>query len=308
MLCQLSYRGSLGRKSLAKLALDLVERVADLGEHALELDRAREVVAGQVRQLAPDEPLLEAQEELAGDVGAEMLLLGDRARARRGRGRGPPPPSRCPRRDGPAGAGARGCRNGGRRAAGGSARPAPGDVEQAARSRRSSRSPASSSFGETIPSARACAARAPLRCRSEGRDGRPRSARRRRARASPRRRPSTSRTLPKASCFDGARSISSRDAVEQVADGRADPLLEAFGGVGRVEPGGKRHDAHIEAGAHRELHPAKRGRVARRVGVEAEIEVARQPPELLQLGLGERRPHRGDDRLQPAWCSARTSV
>ena len=96
--------------------------------------------------------------------------------------------------------------------------------------------------------------------------------------------------------------------MEQVAHGRADPLLEAFGGVGRVEPGGKRHDAHIEACAHRELHPAERGRVARRVGVEAEIEVAREPPELLQLGLGERRAHRGDDRLQPAWWSARTSV
>ena len=78
MLCQLSYRGSLGWKSLAKLALDLVERVADLGEHALELDGAREVVAGQVSQLAPDEPLLEAQEELAGDIGAQVLLLGDR--------------------------------------------------------------------------------------------------------------------------------------------------------------------------------------------------------------------------------------
>ena len=39
MLCQLSYRGSLGRKSLAKLGFDLLERVADAREHSLQLDR-----------------------------------------------------------------------------------------------------------------------------------------------------------------------------------------------------------------------------------------------------------------------------
>src|SRR5687768_14163295 len=82
MLCQLSYRGSLGRKSLAKLGLDLAERVVDLGEHALELDRAGEVVAGEVRQLAPDETLLEPEKELARDVAVEVLLLGERTQLR----------------------------------------------------------------------------------------------------------------------------------------------------------------------------------------------------------------------------------
>ena len=45
MLCQLSYRGSLGRKSLAKLAFDLVERVPDPRQHSLQLDGAGEILA-----------------------------------------------------------------------------------------------------------------------------------------------------------------------------------------------------------------------------------------------------------------------
>ncbi len=74
MLCQLSYRGSLGRKSLAKLAFDLLQRVADAGEDSLELDRPGQVLTRQVGELAPDEPLLEAQDELAGHVLVETLV------------------------------------------------------------------------------------------------------------------------------------------------------------------------------------------------------------------------------------------
>ena len=64
-------------------------------------------------------------------------------------------------------------------------------------------------------------------------------------------------------------------------------------------PGGQRHDTHVEPGAHGELHPAEGRGVARSVGVEAEIEVARQAPELLQLRLRERGSHRGHDGLEP---------
>ena len=89
MLCQLSYRGSLGQKSLAKLGLDLAERVVDLGEHALELDRAGEVVAGEVRQLAPDETLLEPEKELARKYGVlgtpTIQFLPDRPEAVEGK-------------------------------------------------------------------------------------------------------------------------------------------------------------------------------------------------------------------------------
>ena len=74
MLCQLSYRGSLGRKSLAKLAFDLLQRVPDPGEDSLQLDRPGQVLARQLGELAPDEPLLEAQDELAGDVLVEPLV------------------------------------------------------------------------------------------------------------------------------------------------------------------------------------------------------------------------------------------
>ncbi len=46
MLCQLSYRGSLGRESLAKLAFHLLERVPDPGEDALQFDRPGQVLSG----------------------------------------------------------------------------------------------------------------------------------------------------------------------------------------------------------------------------------------------------------------------
>ena len=47
----------------------------------------------------------------------------------------------------------------------------------------------------------------------------------------------------------------------------------------------------------RQLHAAERGRLAGRVRVEAEKEDVREPPQLLELLLGERRTHRRDHRL-----------
>ena len=88
-------------------------------------------------------------------------------------------------------------------------------------------------------------------------------------------------------------------AVREVALGAAEQLVELAGEVGRVRPGRQRHDAHVEALRGRELHPAQRRRLAGRVAVEAEPGLVRQARELLQLPLGERRPHRRDDRLEP---------
>ena len=45
---------------------------------------------------------------------------------------------------------------------------------------------------------------------------------------------------------------------------------EAIDRVGRVEAERESHDADFEAGANRQLHPAKRGRFARGVRIEAE--------------------------------------
>ena len=49
----------------------------------------------------------------------------------------------------------------------------------------------------------------------------------------------------------------------------------------------------------RALHAAERRLLAGRVGVEAEVEALRQPRELPQMMLGQRRSHRRDDRLEP---------
>ena len=85
--------------------------------------------------------------------------------------------------------------------------------------------------------------------------------------------------------------------VEQVALGRTEALLETIGEVGGIQPGGQRDDVHLEALRRRELHPAKGRRLARCVTVEAQPESRRQAAELLQLTLGERGAHRGDDGL-----------
>ena len=85
MLCQLSYRGSLGRKSLAKLRGALFDRLADLRQELLELDHALRVPALRLLvELPLDEPLLEAEEELAGRVLLELVGRGGRAQLRDG--------------------------------------------------------------------------------------------------------------------------------------------------------------------------------------------------------------------------------
>ena len=88
-------------------------------------------------------------------------------------------------------------------------------------------------------------------------------------------------------------------AVGEVALRPAEQLVELAGEVGRVAPGRQRHDADVEPLRRRELHPAQRRRLAGRVAVEAEPRLVRQARELLQLPLGERGAHRGDDRLEP---------
>ena len=88
-------------------------------------------------------------------------------------------------------------------------------------------------------------------------------------------------------------------AVDDIARRAAEPLLESRRGVGRILALRQRDDADVEPERRRELHPAQGRVLAGRVGVEAEIEPARQPLQLLQLALGQRRPHRRDDRLEP---------
>jgi hypothetical protein len=59
--------------------------------------------------------------------------------------------------------------------------------------------------------------------------------------------------------------------VTEVALGLLQPLLEAFGGVGRIEPGRKRDDANVESLSGGQLHPAQRRFLPGGVCVEAEI-------------------------------------
>ena len=87
--------------------------------------------------------------------------------------------------------------------------------------------------------------------------------------------------------------------VHGVADGRRELRLERGRIVGGVGAGRERHDAHAEALSHGKLHAAQGRVLAGRVGVEAEEEPLRQPLQLPQLRLGQRRPHRGDDRREP---------
>ena len=68
--------------------------------------------------------------------------------------------------------------------------------------------------------------------------------------------------------------------------------------VGRIDAGGKRDDLHVEALAVGELHSAERRRLPCGVAVEGERQLVREPPELPELLLGERRAHAGDDRLE----------
>ena len=109
---------------------------------------------------------------------------------------------------------------------------------------------------------------------------------------------STSRARTNPSCRSAERSISRRTRYSEVALGASQPILEALGRVGRVLAARERDDLDVEALRRRELHPAQRRVLPGRVRVEAEVELLRQPPELAQLLLGQRRPHRGDDRLE----------
>ena len=89
-------------------------------------------------------------------------------------------------------------------------------------------------------------------------------------------------------------------AVEHVGPARSASLrLEPGGIVGRVDARRKGDDLHLESLANRELHPTQRCRLAGGIAVEGEPEPLAQPAELAKLVLGERRPHAGDDGLEP---------
>jgi hypothetical protein len=60
----------------------------------------------------------------------------------------------------------------------------------------------------------------------------------------------------------------------------------------------QRDDAHVEAHGDGELHPPQRRRLSRGVAVEAEPHAPRQAREVAELRVGQRRPHRRDDRLE----------
>ena len=87
-------------------------------------------------------------------------------------------------------------------------------------------------------------------------------------------------------------------AVKEIALRPDQPLLEPVRRVGGVLAARQRDDLHVEPLCGCELHPAERRILPRRVGVEAEVDPSRQPSELAQLTLRQRRPHRGDDRLE----------
>src|SRR6476620_8843742 len=87
-------------------------------------------------------------------------------------------------------------------------------------------------------------------------------------------------------------------AMHGVADRRREPLPERVGIVRGIGSRRQRHDPHCEPVANRELHPTHRRVLAGRVGVEAEEEPLRQPGELAQLRLGERRAHRRNHRRE----------
>ena len=108
-----------------------------------------------------------------------------------------------------------------------------------------------------------------------------------------------SRARTKASCRSSVALELEPDAVVEVALGLPEPLLEAVGRIGRILPRREHDDADLEALAVRPLHAAQRRILAGRVGVEAEIQTLRQPRELAEMVLGQRRSHRGDDRLEP---------
>ena len=87
-------------------------------------------------------------------------------------------------------------------------------------------------------------------------------------------------------------------AVDGIASASSSRASNAGRIVGGILPLRQRDDADLEALPQRELHAAERRLLARGVGVEAEEDALGQPRQLAQLPLGERRAHRGDDRLE----------
>ena len=85
-------------------------------------------------------------------------------------------------------------------------------------------------------------------------------------------------------------------AVDEVADRPADQIVELICRVRRIDARRERHDANVEPARDGEIHPAKGGRLAGGVRVEAKEEPLREMAELFQLLLRECRSHRGDDR------------
>ena len=89
-------------------------------------------------------------------------------------------------------------------------------------------------------------------------------------------------------------------AIDRYGSASREPRLEAGGVVGRdrrrAASGTTLTSKPCRDG---ERHAAQRCGLARGVAVEREPEALRQPAELLQLLLGERRAHAGDDRLEP---------
>ena len=88
-------------------------------------------------------------------------------------------------------------------------------------------------------------------------------------------------------------------AVDDVALRPAEPRLEPGGASAGSWPFGSVTTRTSNPSEVASSIPRKRRLLPGRVGVEAEVEPAREPLQLLQLALGQRRAHRGDDRLEP---------
>ena len=87
-------------------------------------------------------------------------------------------------------------------------------------------------------------------------------------------------------------------AVERIRLCGCEARLEPVRIVGGIDTWRQRDDVDVEALPDRRVHAAQRRGRARRVAVEREPEALRQPSELAQLRLGQRRPHARNDRLE----------
>ena len=306
MLCQLSYAGRqrLIVASLGALDGQLLDRRAN------PLDRLRDLsLASRIgfRGVLPQPPLPQAEQQLPARSLVDPLA---RRRARRAPLSGRRGRRRRPRRRR---SWSRKRRWAPTRSARARARPAAAAASGARRTpastSRSSRSAISSIFGESSwvsvrvaalrrqpgerllrqvePVPRAAAARPATRAS-------PRCAAGSRARG---------RTPPGGRACGRARA--GRDRPRSSPRRRAAPRSRRARRPGSC-PLRQRHDPDVEAERRRELHPAQRRLLAGRVGVEAEVDAAREPLQLLQLPLGQRGPHRRDDRLEARPGAARS--